>query len=494
MKVLSYGFNKILSLHDKKENIGFLLSNKIINSENSLSENDFSILKNKHKCIYIDKNIIVNIGNELRCVIDCYVKDNPRHLEKINAAKNKINQIVDKEMSLSKISDSINYIINETNSTTFKNKIFDNKNINFFLDRNIFSKTKVKSVDKLIKKLKTKTIELNEGCNFPFKLNDHDMILVKLGGIKVAKNNVDIKIVDDTLINSKGIIKETNKNKGLNNYRVTFCEFEILFNFLSDNINKLYKTAIKYNKFIDLEKNSHFLSFENDNKELLGNIRELLQVNKGILSAAEKSCEKYSYFNDNYKNLNLFHQRYVNNLNFRILEEKKQYELLEKIKKVESNTESLDLELKRVKPFSELYDEYENKIRNLVSNLVPSEKKISCDSIDKIKKKLNECEKLIDICIKRKRTGFLFKVCRFFSFWKKNDSTKLLTEYKNNINKLSSYLDSYEEVQHKYFSINEVCLITTSILSKINNPKGLISYLYGESSMWGDFKKSLFEK
>ncbi|MEQ4924961.1 hypothetical protein [Proteus hauseri] len=491
MRVLFDELKKVSSMNDKKENVKFLLSDRIISSSNKLVEHDFYILKDKYNRIYIDKNIITNIKNELKIVVDSYTKNNPEHLKKIDKAKSKEKKSNSDGSPLDKIKDTINCMIDKTNSTPFKNKIFnaENRSINILLEKNRFSGVKVKSANKLVEKLKDKTIELNKECNFPFELNDNNMVLVKLGNMKIASNNVEVKkeIGDENIINNNFGINKENKS---NCCKVNLLEFEMLFNFLDDNIKKLYKTAVKYNKFLDLEKNNHFLNFESDNKELSKNIRELLQIKNGILFSAEKSCEKYSYFHNNYSNLNLFHQNYVDTSKSGILEGENQHELLENIKKIESNKESLDWELKQVKPFSDLYDEYEIKIKKGLSNLVPSDKKVSCDSIGDVRAKLKECENLIDTCLKIKKKSFLFKAYSFLFFWKKDNSTNL----KEGIIKLSSYLDSYEKIKHKYFSINEVCLIATSRLSKMNNPKGFISYLYGERNMWKNFKESLFKK
>ncbi|EOG1983983.1 TPA: hypothetical protein ACXI1D_001579 [Proteus mirabilis] len=488
----------VLPANDKKENVRFLLSEKIANCSNSLSNDAFFILKDNVSNVYVDKNILTKIKNELTDVINEYIKDDLHHLDKINKANNKCGGVfLDRKNinylevinlnSLDIVKKFILTMINETGSSFLKKKLFDkdkNPTVNFFFDKGFFRGVKEKSVSELIKSLKNKIIVLNEGCDLPFKLNDNDIALVKLGDIRTANNNVSIK-------EKKEAIKI---NNDMTHRKVTFCEFEILFQFLLDNINNLYKKIIKYNNFIDLEQISHLLSFENSNKELIENIRKLLKMKNDIFSSVEKLCEKYSYFNDNCKNFNMFYQSYVNDPNLSFFEENNQDLLLEKINKLQSNKESLDLELKKIKPFSDVYDEYSNKIRNLVYNLVPSNKKISCDSIDKIKGKLNECKTLIDDRIQRNKNSFLFKVYRLFSFWKKDESTKMLIEYKNEINNLISYLDVYEKTEYKYFSINEVCLIATSILSKINNPKGLISYMSGEISMWENFKKSLFKK
>lgn len=491
MRVSFNELKTISSMNDEKENVRFLLSKKIVNSSNKLLEQDFHILKDKYNHIYIDKNIITNIKNELDSVVDSYTKNNPGHLKKIDKAKSKVKKSNSDGSPLNEIKDTINFMIDKTNSTPFKNKIFnaENRSINILLEKTIFSGIKVKSTNKLVEKLKDKTIELNEGCNFPFELNDNNMVLVKLGNMKVASNDVKFKkkVGGDNIVKNKLCINEINQFNGC---KVTFLEFEILFNFLGDNVNKLYKIAVKYNKFLDIEKNHHFFNFENDNKELSKNIRELLQIKNGILFSAEKSCEKYLYFNDNYSNLNLFHKNHIDASMSSVFEEGNQHELLENIKKIESNKESLDRELEHAKPFSDLYDQYEIKIKNGLSNLVPSEKKISCNSIGDVRAKLKECGDLIDDCLKIKKKSFLFKAFSFLFFWKKDDSTNL----KEEITKLSSYLDSYEKTEHNYFSINEVCLIATSKLSKMNNPKGFISYLYGERDMWRKFKESLFEK
>ncbi|WOO49115.1 hypothetical protein R2S03_16835 [Hafnia alvei] len=86
-------FDKLVSFlpaNDKRENVAFLLSEKIANCSNSLSNDSFFILKNKMSSIYVDKHFLTEIKSELTNVINEYIKDNPHHSDKINKANNKL--------------------------------------------------------------------------------------------------------------------------------------------------------------------------------------------------------------------------------------------------------------------------------------------------------------------------------------------------------------------------------------------------------------------
>ena len=69
----------------------------------------------------------------------------------------------------------------------------------------------------------------------------------------------------------------------------------------------------------------------------------------------------------------------------------------------------------------------------------------------------------------------------------------LLTDYKNEINKISSYLENYKE-ENEYLSVHDIGLMVTSKLSKIKYPRNLLGYLYGENRKLDNFIQSLFKK
>ncbi|WP_368868683.1 hypothetical protein, partial [Proteus penneri] len=200
-------FNKlanVLPANDKRENVIFLLSEKIANCSNSLSNDSFFILKDEINNVYVDKNFLTEIKNELTDVINEYIKDNPHYLNKINKANNEcgnvflyrknINCLTVKNLSsLDTAKKIIEAIIIETNSSSLKEKLFNKDNnpaVNLFFEKKPFHKFKIKSIGDLIKKIENKTIGLNPGCDLPFIIGKKEYMFVKLGNIEAANNQV----------------------------------------------------------------------------------------------------------------------------------------------------------------------------------------------------------------------------------------------------------------------------------------------------------------
>ena len=142
-------FNKlanVLPVNDKRENVVFLLSEKIANCSNSLPNDSFFVLKHKSNNIYIDKNFFTEIKSELTNLINQYIKDAPHHLDKINKANNKCGGVfLDRENinclkvinlnSLDTVQKFIDTIISETGFSSLKDKILNKDNnpaINLF--------------------------------------------------------------------------------------------------------------------------------------------------------------------------------------------------------------------------------------------------------------------------------------------------------------------------------------------------------------------------
>lgn len=488
MRVLFNELKNLSSMNDKKENVRFLLSDKIISSSNRLFEHNFHILKNKHNCIYIDKEIITNIKNELQGVVDSYTKNNLHHLEKIDRAKNKTNKSISELSSLNEIKDFIKLMINETNSTSFKNEIFnvENKNINIFLDKNILLGIEIKSANKLIEKLKNKTIELNTGCDLPFNLNGNDMMVVKLGNLKAADYAVESN--DRSRQNSMVNSYEDNKLERIKNI---IMEFEIHFNFLNENIKQYHEIANNSCLFENIEEMNDLFDFIDG--DIIKNIKKLHYKGGKLQMFNEKLVSSCNEINNNCKILDSYYQKNIFNIDDGIIINLDIDNLKLKLKEIKSNTDLLKLKLESLTELSSCISQCNNKFKNKTSYLEKNDKKIVCDSIIKVKEKTNESLSLLDGFIKRKATGFLSKVYKFFFPKKHNESLNILINYKSKINKISSYLDVYKE-KNKYFTIGDICLMVTSKLSEINYPESLLGYLYGEKSKWDNFKQSLFKK
>lgn len=503
-------FNKLMSVlavNDKKENVRFLLSEKIVNCSNTLSNDNFFILKNSKNDIFIDKILLADIENELTCVINDYIKNNLHHLDKVNKANEKLGGIfldrnsngalsVVNVKSFDIVNEFISIIINETNSSTLKKDIFNKvkcPNVNLFFYKYYFSKIKMKSVSRLMEDLSNKTIELNPGCNLPFKPSENKFLFIKLGSVEAANNKVklesEVKIKNEVKIKSevKNNIEPQLNEKDI---KISFTQFEISFNFFNQNINKLYNIINNYYKFASLNNANDTFGFIKDGDEIVENIYKIINE-KDKDQSMGKCLDIYNEFNENHKLLNVFHQDFVKKSKNNLLEKCDIEELSKMTRKIESNTDSLAIELKLQEPFSNAYNNYEKKVKNEISNMAI--KNNSCRSIYEITTKTNECLSLLDECIKRKKTGFFSKVYKFFFPKKYNESVSLLMDYKNEVNKILSYLELYKKEENKFFS-DDIILIITSKLSRITYPESLLGYLYGEKSKWNNFKQSLFKK
>lgn len=496
-------FNKLANVlpeNNKKENVRFLLSEKIANCSNSLSNDVFFILKDNISNIYVDKNFLTKIKNELTDVINEYIKDNPHHLDKINKANNKCGDIfLDRKNinfltvinlnSLDSVQEFIRAMINETGSSSLKEKIFNKDNnptVNLFFDKDFVRGVKRKSVSRLIKGLKNKTIELNAGCDLPFKLNGNDMIFVKLGNLNAANYNVELN--DNSYQHSNNAICKENNFKKI---KSIIMEFEIHFNFLNENIKQYHEIADNSCLFENIEELNDVFGFIDGN--IIENIKKTHYKNDGLQFFNEKLISSYNEINNNCKALNSYYKENIFNVDDSLVISLDIDGLKQKLKEIKSNTDFLKLKLESLKDLSSCISRCNNKFKNKTFHLEKSDKKIVCDSMTKIKGKTNECLSLLDGFIKRKETGFLSKMYKFFFPKKHNESLNLLIDYKSEINKISSYLYVYKE-KNEYFTIDDICLMVTSKLSKINYPESWLGYLYGEKSKCNNFIQSLFKK
>ncbi len=506
MEVYFNKLAKILPANDKRENVVFLLSEKIANCSNTLSNNYFFIFNDENNKIYIDKFIFTKIENELTTVINDYIKDDLHHLDKINKANNKFGgDVLDRENincltvinlnSLDTVQNFIDTIISKTGSSSLKDKILNKDNnpaINLFFKKNFLCEFKRKSISKLMEEIKNKTIELNPGCNLPFIVDKEKYIFVKLGNVEAANNQVKlenkVKIKNEDDNNIQTHLNKVNNPLNKEKIKSELTKFEISFNFLNENINKLYNVINKYYKHASLNNANNTFNFIKDDGSLEDFYKIINEKDDG--EYIRERLNNYSEFNEAHRLLDVFYQDYINFFREEKLEKIEINKLLEMTRKVESNTDSLAIELKSLESFSNAYNDYEKKIKNKVSNILI--KNSSCSSINEITTKTNECLTLLNECIKRKETGFFSKVYKFFFPKKHNESVSLLIDYKSEVNKISSYLELYKEEVNKFFSIDDIILIITSKLSKITYPESLLSYLYGENRKWDNFKRSLF--
>ncbi|MBG2879804.1 hypothetical protein I4902_11025 [Proteus alimentorum] len=495
-------FNKlvsVLTVNDKKENVSFLLSSKIVNCSNSLSKNNFFIFNDKMKKIYIDKFIFTKIENELTTVINDYIKGDFHHLDKINKANHKYNYLFLKSInneskqvmninSLKNAKDFISSLISEADSKKFRNIIFNEKVnpiINLFFNKSILSKIKTRTIDKIVEYLDNKTVKLNQGCDLPYKLESDDIVLVKFGNIQIPNNEV-IYECEQKNQNTKNNNKEIDSIRYEKDNRTAQYKFEILFDVLNHNIKRLHDEIDKYNKCVAFNNANNTFDFTKDSKKLFEDIYIKLD-NKSIQDYAV--C--YHEFNKTSKALNLFYQDYIKRMTDGILKQDDYTNLLKMIKKIESNMESLKIELESLKPFSNACDLYKNEITNAASHLIMKGKNSAFSLITSIEVKTNEYKKILSDCIKRKETSILSRVYKWIFPKKYADEISSLNEHLDKVKKISSFISGYNINQNDVFSKNEIIAIVTAKLSETLN-RDLLSYLYGENKKLDNFKRSLF--
>ncbi|HGN1344275.1 TPA: hypothetical protein ACKRMM_006131, partial [Pseudomonas aeruginosa] len=225
---------------------------------------------------------------------------------------------------------------------------------------------------------------------------------------------------------------------------------------------------------------------------VIENIKKIHYKGDDLLSFNNNLVNSFNKINSNCKELNSFYQNNIFNVNDDVILKLDVDNLEHKLKKLKSNTDLLKGKIEILNDFSTCLSQFNNRFKNKIYNLEKNSKNIVSDSIMKAKEKINDCLSLLDGFIQRKETGFLFKAYKFFFPEKHNKALSLLTDYKSEINKISSYLESYKE--EKFLSIHDVGLMVTSSLSKIKYPKSLLGYLYGENRKCDNFIQSLFKK
>ncbi|WP_167348673.1 hypothetical protein, partial [Proteus myxofaciens] len=485
---------------DKKENINFLLSSEITNCSNSLSPDNFFILEEKgnDKKIYIDKNIFTKIENELTNAINDYIKYDLKHLDKINKASNKNNDLflISKSFNNKKVVNIktiesarklISSISNEAKSSNLKNMIFHKNNIvNLFFNGNILGNIKSKSINKIISDKKNEKIVINLGCELPYEIEHNKILLIKLGSIGIDDNKLRYKSKCEN--NKKVVTKLDVKEDIVPIDRDTLTKFEILFNFLNSNVKEIHGVIYKYNNCKNINEFSKAFSFSENSEKLFLNIYK--ELNKLEPYENIEHYEKIYYkFNESAKELKQFYQDYLKKENFLKISDNDQ--LLEMTKKIEFNVDSLKNKLNILKPFFIACEEYENKINDIVSNLINKRENTSCSLIKYLDVKINEYKTILTNCIKRKEDGFLSKIYKFFFFEKYEKHIHILNEYLVKVDKILHHFENCSNDKQSVFSDNEIIKTLRSILSE-TPPIDLLSYLYGENKKWNNFKKSLF--
>lgn len=500
-------FNKLASFlpeNYKRENAVFLLAEKIANCSNSLPNDSFFILKNEINNVYVDKNFLTEIETELTDVINEYIKDNPHYLDEINKANDKCGGVflyrknincltVINLNSLDNAKNFINAIIRETKSSSLKEKLFNKDNnpaVNLFFEKTLFHKLNIKSVSDLIKQIKNKTIELNPGCDLPFIIGKKEYMFVKLGNIKAPNNQVNLGNIEDA--NKKIELGNKDDNKFLNEEKIKFelTRFEILFNFLNENINKLYDVINKYDECVSLNNANSTFNFIKDDGSLESLYKIINEKDDG--EYIRKCLDTYSKFNETHRSLNIFYQDCINFFKEGNLEEIDINKLVEMTEKVKFNTDSIRMELKSREHFYSECEEYENKIMDAASSFIKKGKNPSCSLMTLIKLKTDKCEDLLKSFIRREETGFLSRVYKFFFPKKHNDSIKLLNKNLDKVREILIYINLYDADSSHSFLKNNIINIITTTLSEIEIPRTLLNYLYGENKKWDNFKRSLF--
>ncbi|MEQ5392108.1 hypothetical protein ABN236_08500 [Proteus sp. fly-1013] len=506
MKISFNDLVNSLFVNHKKESTKFLLSNEITECLNTLTKDDFFVLEGKGKDtgknIYIDKAFFHKMESELINLIKDYTKDNLYHLAKVLSVNDvhKVNSPLireDKEFfsflnldSLGNVRDFISKLIKKTNSSTLKDNIFNKDKcptIHMLFKKELLAKAEIKSLSQLVKELSNKTRELNPGCELPYQLdNQNNILLVKLGDLEAA--NYGVQSNDKPYQYSGG---SSDRKNNLEKIKNIIIEFEIHFNFLNEYLRQYHEVVDNSCFFENVKGINDISNFIDGN--VIENIKETHYKNDNLLSFTNELVDSFNKFHSNHKELDSFYQKNIFNVNDDAIENLDLDNLEHKLKQLKSNTDFLKKKIESLNDFSTCVEQCNNEFRNKLYHLKSNSKKIVCDSIIKVKEKTNECLSLLDDFIKRKETGFLSKVYKLFFPKKYNKSLNLLTDYKREINKISSYLDNYKE-EGKCLSINDVGLIVTSSLSKINYPDSLFGYLYGEKRKCDNFIQSLFKK
>lgn len=497
-----------LSVNHKKENTTFLLSDKITECLNTITKDNFFILegkgKDKEKSIYIDKGFLHKMKSELINVIKDYTKDNScllKNIFSVNYAYKTSTSSISRENnsfpslnldSLDDVQDFISRIIKGTHSSTLRESIFNKDTcptIHMFLKKRLLGKGKseIKSLSLLIKNFKNKTIVLNTGCELPYQLDNHNnILLVKFGNLKAADYNVTSN--DESYKLSKVYSCKDNNSKKIKNI---ITEFEIHFNFLNKNIKQYHEIVDNSCFFTNVKEINEVFNFIDGNvieyiKKKYYKCDDLWLFNNELIGFFNK-------INNNCKELDLYYKKNIFNFNDTVILNLNVDNLEHKLKEIKSNTELLKLRLESLNDFSTCIRQCKNEFKSTFFYLENNNKKIVFDSILKIKEKTNECLLLLDGFIKRKETSFFSKLYKLFFPKKHNESLSVLVNYKSEINKILYYLDVYKE-KNEYFTISDISLMVTSKLSKINYPKSLLGYLYGEKRKCDNFIQSLFKK
>lgn len=506
MKISFNDLVNSLPVNHKKENTKFLLSNKITKCSNTLTKDDFFVLEGKGKDtgknIYIDKTFFHKMESELIHLIKDYTKDNSHHLVKVLSVNDdhKVNSLLIREDkglfsflnldSLGNVRDFISKLIKKTNSSTLKDNIFNKDKcptIHMLFKKVLLYKAEIKSLSQLVKELSNKTSELNIGCELPYQLdNQNNILLVKLGDLEAA--NYDVQSNDKPYQYSGG---SSDRKNNLEKIKNIITEFEIHFNFLNENISQYHEIVDNSCFFENVKGINDIFNFIDGN--VIENIKKMHYKCDDLLLFNKTLVNSFNEINSNCKKLNLFHQNNIYNINDDVILKLDVDNLVHKLKKLKSNTDFLKKNIESLNDFSTCLSQFNNRFKNKIYNLENNGKNIVSDSIMKAKEKINDCLSLLDGFIQRKETGFLSKVYKFFFPEKYNKSLNLLTDYKNEINKISSYLENYKE-ENEYLSVHDIGLMVTSKLSKIKYPRNLLGYLYGENRKLDNFIQSLFKK
>ncbi|EEG86635.1 hypothetical protein PROPEN_00924 [Proteus penneri ATCC 35198] len=263
-----------------------------------------------------------------------------------------------------------------------------------------------------------------------------------------------------------------------------------MFNFFNENIDKLYDVINIYYKCVSLNNANSTFNFIKDDGSLESFYKIINEKDDG--EYIRKYLNYYNEFNEAHKALNIFHQDCLNLFKEGNLEKIDINKLVEMTKKVESNTDSISIELKSLEHFYNECEEYENKIMDAASSFIKKGKNPSCSLMTLIKLKTDKCEDLLKSFIRREETGFLSRVYKFFFPKKHNDSIKLLNKNLDKVREILIYINLYDADSSHSFLKNNIINIITTTLSEIEIPRTLLNYLYGENKKWDNFKRSLF--
>ncbi|WP_109406940.1 hypothetical protein [Proteus faecis] len=470
-----------------KKDISFLLTNKItlcVNNEDSIENeikknDDFFVLENNDKILYIDSILINNLIKSIESAINKYIKKNDSNLNKIK--KFSLDEDVKKIISLNSDNVEIKSVHQVEDVITILNKLYCHKSSSELLE-NLSSIEEVKLILSKKHNLVTKLVKSNHKIFAIKKIDDI---------IKTISNSTNIfplgilpldkKISLFNLKNKKNFHDEFNKEEPQelskkdrinDNNKIQEKDkrlFEIL-KCIEENKNKIKAQISFYENFCKVfnESNGYFyyaniFNYKHKYSEVINKIKT---INNSLIRDYYKESEVTNKNKENEKNIiakkyyipewNLAQEEYndINMLNNGKIKDDDSKELSydylfamntrlkQNISLIEENISKMEKENKTLLSLNE-------KIKSDISGM-EGNNNITLLIKDKniIKKNLNKLSDIISGKIKYRKESFLSSIYKFFFPKRHSEIINKLTENKNIIDDVISYLN----LSDKYLS------------------------------------------